>query len=277
MNSEFIRRIKVNFRYDAILFSSPNFNFLQKILFLVSKYSSILGNRRKIRYLGSYFFYDSRLWPATLVGYPGEIWGLHRLVNFSKIRTVLDIGANIGRFAYTLKKFFPHLSIYSFEPNKEIFPVLKKNLSHFRNLKVYNFALGQKRGYRRFYFSPNASSEGSFYRENAIQTYNRRDIKKSTVEVIKLTWDTLDKLGIPSKFDLVKIDVEGAELEVLESIKNLNFKYLIVEVSVTRGGAGNLKNITNLIKKQWGVKPKLLSYNLFDKNSPAADAIFILE
>jgi hypothetical protein len=84
--------------------------------------------------------------------------------------------------------------------------------------------------------------------------------------------NNLRKIGLPEEFDAVKIDVEGAEEEVLKSLKEIKFKYLIVEVSVRREGA-DLAKILELIKNELNRTPKVIQYILPDKKSPAANTV----
>ena len=154
---------------------------------------------------------------------------------------------------------------------------MTKNSSNFKNLKTYNFGLGNKTGIQNFYFSQTASAEGSLYQENMHQNYVRKDIKKTRVKIVKLEPKIMEKLSIPKKIDFVKIDVEGTEMEVLKSLKFIDFDYLNIEVSVKRKGEGNLDNIREFLRKEKGVEPKLLYYNLPDKDSPCANAIFSLK
>ncbi len=277
MQSEIIKKILTNFKFDYFLVSAPNINFFNKFSFLWRKYLYILLNKRKIRYFRNDFYYDSRFSPAILENYPKEISDIDKAINLSQIKNILDIGANIGQFSYTLKSLYPQIYIYSFEPNKEIYPILTKNLSNFKDVQVYNFGLGNKTKIKTFYFSPVASAEGSLYQENMHQNYIRKDVKKTKVKIVKLTPKIIKKLNIPNKIDFVKIDVEGAEMDVLKSLNVLDFDYLYIEVSVRRKGEGNLDTIKKFLKKEKGVEPKLIYYNLPDKDSPCANAMFCLK
>ena len=108
------------------------------------------------------------------------------------------------------------------------------------------------------------------------QNYLRKNVLETEIEILKPTRNNLRTLGIPQKVDLVKIDVEGAELEVLESLRELEFDYLYIEVSVKRKG-GTLNEISNLIKEELEKTPKLIYYYLSEKNSPVANALFLLK
>jgi len=109
------------------------------------------------------------------------------------------------------------------------------------------------------------------------QNYIRKNVKKTKVKIIKLTPKIMKKLDIPKKIDFVKIDVEVAEMEVLKSLKFIDFDYLYIEVSVKRKGEGNLETIKKFLKKEKLVEPKLIYYNLPDRDSPCANVIFSLK
>ncbi len=274
--NELFRKIYSNFRLDYRLITTSNLKFVERINYTFNKYFCILTNKRKIKYLGKEFAYDNRFAPAILQDYPREIIEIDRAINLKKIRKVLDIGANIGQFSFTLSKFFPNIEVYSFEPNKSAFKFLEKNVKELEKVRVYNYGVGKIEGKRILYYSKSASSEGSLYKKNMNQNYLRKDILKTDIEILKPTKDNLRNLGIPIRIDLVKIDVEGAELEVLESLKEIEFDYLYIEVSVKRKG-GTLNEIFDLIREKLEKTPKLLYYCLPEKNSPCANAIFLLK
>ena len=268
-----IRKIKDNFKMDYYLLSTKNVNPIEKISFLFRKYFCILTNKREIKYLGNYFYYDNRFSPAMLEGYPKEIENINKAVDFSKIKSVLDIGANIGQFSYTLNKIYPLIQTYSFEPNKEIFPILKKNSLNISGIKIYNLGVGKRNEKRVFYFSPNSSPAGSFYKENMYQNDIRKNIKEIKVDIVNLDSKIIRKLGLLKKFDFVKIDVEGAELEVLEYLKNIQFDYVYIEVSITKNMHAGLEAIKEVLQKNRG-KAKLVYYDLPNKDSPCVNVIF---
>jgi FkbM family methyltransferase len=269
---DIFRKFIVNFKIDFSFVLCGRISAYRKFEYLVRKYLAIIFNSRRIKYLGGIFIYDNRFVPAILQMYPPEILEMNKVVNFNNINSILDIGANVGQFSYTLKKLFPNIDIYSFEPNKLAFEILKHNLNKIEGAKVFNLAIGLKSGKRKLFFSPDASAEGSFLRDNLSQNYPRKNIEEVTVRTIKPTLNNLRKIGLPEEFDAVKIDVEGAEEEVLKSLKEIKFKYLIVEVSVRREGA-DLAKILELIKNELNRTPKVIQYILPDKKSPAANTV----
>ena len=63
-----------------------------------------------------------------------------------KPKVIFDIGGNIGITSIYLASIFPSSKIYTFEPLKENFEILKKNTSQYTNIRVFNFGLGSEKG-----------------------------------------------------------------------------------------------------------------------------------
>jgi len=138
-----------------------------------------------------------------------EIYFLEKIRIFVKENSVfLDIGANIGNHTIFFAKILGAKKIYAFEPQEDIFRILKKNL--FLNkisdkVSLYNIALGSKKTFGRIK-SIKKNNFGSFA------------IKEGLGGKIKIV--PLDSFGIKEKIHLIKIDVEGFEKEVLKGARN---------------------------------------------------------
>lgn len=197
-------------------------------------YLSMITRRKSIYYLGAPFFFDNPATPLNLQVYPYEI-SRKILSNMPKKPTkILDIGGNIGQFSRTLLYFTgPKTKVDIIEPNPVIFKTLEKNLAGYPNVKTYNSGLDgniRKRETRKLYFQTNRSATGSFIKQNA----GENAVQGIDVEITGNIKDIISQ----SKYDLVKIDVEGFEIEVLRSLKGLSCKYLFLEIS----GPGRKRN-----------------------------------
>ena len=98
---------------------------------------------------------------------------------------------------------------------KENFEILQKNISQFPNIKGLNIGLGANNGTFKVYPSDNDENYGgvSFFSEV------EGSLNESFAECnVKNVNDVIEELGIPS-VDLIKIDTEGAEYDILTSIK----------------------------------------------------------
>jgi len=122
---------------------------------------------------------------------------------------VVDIGAHYGYYSLIAAK--NKAQVFSFEPVKENFEILRKNieLNHLDAIQPFNVAVSNINGGKMFNVAE-ASDSSSFYEHPLTKTIEQRAVQ--TV--------SLDKFLPDQKIDLVKIDTEGHELEVLEGMKN---------------------------------------------------------
>jgi FkbM family methyltransferase len=140
-----------------------------------------------------------------------------------KSPVIFDAGAYIGTTAIEYAKQFPNGLIYAFEPTLNTFEQLRNNCFNIKNINLFNIALSDKDGKVNFYvneFSPTNSildtdsSANEYWGENLIKT-------KKIVSVKSIRLDTFCHDVKVSKIDLLKLDVQGAEIRVLNGASNL--------------------------------------------------------
>jgi len=142
-----------------------------------------------------------------------------QLIN-KKSPVFLDVGANVGDYTLSLLRTHSSAHIYTFEPHVSNFSVLKDNV-FFPNVKHYNLAAGESKGELTLYDRAdhkNGSSHASLY-EGVISEIHKQNVLKFSVSV-----DTLDNFCESEKIDeieLLKVDVEGNELAVLNGAKRM--------------------------------------------------------
>jgi len=127
--------------------------------------------------------------------------------------TVIDVGANIGQYAMLASaRVGPRGRVHCFEPHPGVYQVLTRNLRRTGcvNVVAHPFALaGTPRTRDLFLHSTDNVGATSFKPHDA-------DLPGSSVRVRATTVDTYVKARRLRRVDLIKIDVEGAELEVLQ-------------------------------------------------------------
>jgi FkbM family methyltransferase len=142
--------------------------------------------------------------------------------------TVLDIGANIGWHSINLALYNNSLAIYAFEPSPLTYKSLLKNLelNSIHNVKAFNYGFSSEPGEAEFYINKNISGNSSM-----------KILSSNELNKVFCRFETIDifqkKEGI--KIDLIKCDVEGAELLVLQGgISTLNLFKPIVFAEILR-------------------------------------------
>lgn len=124
----------------------------------------------------------------------------------------LDLGANVGEFTRKLAAKAGH--VHAFEPDPWTFERLKERVGHLPNVTLHQAAIGVTNGtiaLRRppeFENDPEQASIGC-------SIVSRADGNWSTVEVNVVSFSTFVE-SLDSKVDIVKMDIEGAEVDVLE-------------------------------------------------------------
>lgn len=148
-------------------------------------------------------------------------------------RTLLDIGAHLGHFTQTLRQTFPDCVPTLVEPNPHCLPALVAT-GH----EVHGMAASAEHGDAELFLTREwlQSTGASLYREN---THFFRDEVLVRTPVPKRR---LDDIFAGRRFDFVKIDTQGAELDVLLGGQAVlrQADYILIEVSLmeyNHGGA----------------------------------------
>lgn len=149
------------------------------------------------------------------------------------IRTVLDVGANVGLFTECMWQVFPEARIYAFEPIPECYHTLIRKYSLHRGFEAFNVALGSKHEravMMKNEFLPSSSLLPMEERHRLSFPYASR-VKPVEVQVVPLDV-MLPMLRLDTEV-LLKIDVQGFENEVLDGGRNVlsQTKVAIVETS----------------------------------------------
>lgn len=165
----------------------------------------------------------------------------------NKESTVVDIGASIGY--YTILAAKRAKKVHAFEPLPFAYKRIIENvkLNNYNNVEIYQTALSD-RNKTRILQVPIIGVSGSTF-----GTLNN-DKRTMSVETV-----TLDSLNIQP--DLIKIDVEGTEVEVLKGMKNILKRgtTIICEVHapLLPSLGYSVKDVKDIIKK-YGYKSYLI-------------------
>ena len=165
----------------------------------------------------------------------------HKLVLQSlKCEYLVDIGANRGQFALIARKVFPQAKIHSFEPLKEPAQIFKKIFSNDPNVTLYPYAIGREKTTAIIHVTKDDDSSSMLPITKTQSSMFPGATEKETrqVSVLPLS-QALGTTSIPPA-SLLKIDVQGFELDVLQGCEDIlnKFSYVYVECSFVELYAG---------------------------------------
>lgn len=144
-----------------------------------------------------------------------NVYGLGQALG--PVRTILDIGANVGFFSLAARGYYPNAIIHAYEPNPRIQGSLRANIENL-GIIAYSEAVGGRAGQVTL-------------KDEAVSNMTRTrpsDDKNGSVMQIRLD-SAIKRIG--GSVDLLKMDCEGAEWEmfgladVWDSIQNVRMEY----------------------------------------------------
>ena len=178
----------------------------------------------------------------------GECYPINKSIEEGKV--IIDIGANIGFFTiYALIKI-PYSQIIAVEANPNNFKVLEENIINNNlnnNVKIFNNVVTSNKNQQPFYLSNNPGWSS---------IYNKRGAKNGERIYLKpITLSGLFKKNNLKIIDLLKIDIEGAEYDILLNdnfLDNYVVKELFVEIDKNpRDKKYKYHQIINLLKNHY--------------------------
>ena len=184
-------------------------------------------------------------------------WIKNYLKNKNSI-TVIDVGANIGRYSKEILNVCPNVRLIAFEPHPETYIALIKEIKS-NNFKSFNLGVGDKNEKLKLYDydKSSGSSHASLYKE-VIEDIHKGKSVAYDISVVKLD-DFLKEQKIDF-IDLLKIDTEGNELNVLLGSKNYLSNNKINAIHFEFNEMNVISRV--FFKDFWDVLPNYIFYRL---------------
>lgn len=221
----------IKFLIKSIQKPSSTFNYL-KLYFIsnIKRYHTSKTNllKKPLKFIDS----------ASFISMYDEIFDkqIYKFNTKSLNPYIIDGGSNIGLSVIYFKKLYPNSNITTFEPDEEVFKVLKENTESFEltNVELINKGLWDKK--EKLSFFAEGADGGRISSE-----YNSEN--KKCISTISL------RPYLNKKVDFLKLDIEGAESVVLEDCKDLliNVENLFVEYHSFNNNKQTLNQILSII------------------------------
>jgi len=136
---------------------------------------------------------------------------------------VVDCGANIGMSILYFKDIYPEARILAFEPDPAAFACLRENVTGnaLSNIQLENAALASMEGETDFFYD---RADPASLRMSIVRERMPRD--KKTVRAVRLS------RFLDEEVDFLKLDVEGAELDVIRELADTGKLRLVRQMLV---------------------------------------------
>ncbi|HXZ87759.1 MAG TPA: FkbM family methyltransferase [Candidatus Binataceae bacterium] len=157
-----------------------------------------------------------------------------------EMKIIFDVGANTGQSAQSYLNKFPQASLYCFEPVQSTFEKLQESLPAGANVSTFQIALGANTGTGEMVLE--GDPDMHFLRGTCREVTVDAATRLETVNI-----DTLDNFCATHNvghIDYLKIDTEGADLDVLIGAQRMLAERRIDLVEVEAGmNPGNQRHV----------------------------------
>ncbi len=146
---------------------------------------------------------------------------------------IVDIGANRGQFTLISRRVFPKARIYSFEPLEEPAKIFKQIFDKDPEIYLFPYAIGKAKTTAAIHVTKDDDSSSLLPITKTQSNMFPGATEKETRQVLVSPLSQLiDPASIPSA-SLLKIDVQGYELDVLQGCEDVlqKFSHLYIECS----------------------------------------------
>ncbi len=188
-----------------------------------------LGKNLFIHDIASFYLGENELFKSEMYKFKSKSENPH----------IIDCGANLGMSVIYFKELYPESSIIAFEADEYIFSFLEKNMKSFeyKNVQLINKAVWNCEDTLSFLVEGGAG--GRLETESTTGTYKR------------VSCTSLKKYLGKQKVDFLKIDIEGAEYEVLKDCEAElnNVDNIFIEYHSFANQEQNLHKILNIVSK----------------------------
>ena len=193
----------------------------------------LVKNRRRLREIGlrvspgAIFSSDRLVLEAELSGL-----ALFKPGHVRKLKTVVDVGANVGQWAHALLECITPERLIIVEPNPDAFAALQKKFGNNKRVQLHNVAIGERESVEKLKITRDTTGASLLQPREEMRTVVGNTWAVTSEIEVKMT--TLDRLLVDLReISLLKIDVQGYERPLLEGAKQTlaKTKFILIELN----------------------------------------------
>lgn len=137
------------------------------------------------------------------------------------VNTVFEVGAADGRDSERYATLFPGARVFAFEPMPQIYSALAERARRVPAIVPLNLALAATTGTARFHVANWQDASSLLAPKQTGSTFDQYQAQADEIEVRTSTLDEQCATHGVTRIDLLKMDAQGAELQILSGAREL--------------------------------------------------------
>lgn len=155
-------------------------------------------------------------------------------LKIDKANVIIDVGANVGNWSAMSESYLKPKKLFMIEPLPELIKQLNLRFNDFYRYTIWQGVFDESEGTKIFNITTSCSSSSILKPFSHISKNISADL--TLQKTINVTSSTIDSFCINNNIsfiDILKLDIQGAELRVLKGAVNVlpKIQYIILEVS----------------------------------------------
>jgi len=148
-------------------------------------------------------------------------WISQKKILCNNAKVIFDVGANRGRTSLKYSTLFPNAKIHAFEPFPESYNTFINTHKNNTNIKLNKYALSNKIGEASLNINKSIDTNSLLKSKKINASSDKSCISISSMIVKTNTIDNYCQQNNITEIDILKLDVQGFELNVLEGALKL--------------------------------------------------------
>lgn len=136
---------------------------------------------------------------------------------FDANSVIVDLGANKGEFASLFSKTYSFQKMILVEANPSLIADIEQNIGATQNVAVLNAVIGTSDQEEAVFFISDAHDASSINEDFSKGTFAKNSFNTNAIKQRMLTLESLMEEYAIDKIDFLKVDIEGAEWDLIES------------------------------------------------------------